>query len=186
MMGAATIALPTVTPALRVAVRQLGREIGWRNVAKLIAFGGPGAKPEPTAEERELAALHVQERKEDELYLRQDNPVLEWCDYRQVSRYRVPLGPSGKRERARPRMVEQVTVGERLAGQLRERGVKVEQERRNGRRYWADVEDEVWGADCWMTEAFGEMYGQPGYEFDNALDLLRKAAEARRFLKGAR
>jgi len=66
---------------------------------------------------------------------------------------------------------------------LKGRGVQVNHERRTG-KWWADVEDEVWGADEWLTECFGERYGEHPYTFDNALNLLRLADMGRRDLKG--
>ncbi|NGX53990.1 MAG: 23S rRNA (uridine(2479)-2'-O)-methyltransferase [Chlamydiae bacterium] len=74
--------------------------------------------------------------------------------------------------------VVETTTDETLSW-LKERGVKVAQDRRTG-TWWADVEDEVWGADDWITECFGARAGQPGYTADDALSLLRKADEARR------
>jgi hypothetical protein len=38
-MTSATITLPPVTPAFRDAVRELAMQVGWRNVAKRIAYG---------------------------------------------------------------------------------------------------------------------------------------------------
>ena len=100
-----------------------------------------------------------------------------------VWRFRKPRQNYGALpERPRPTQIEQVTVSEHLSNILANRGVKVNKDRSG--RWWADVEDEAWGADDWLTECFGERYGQHPYTFDNALNLLRQADEARRCLKG--
>ena len=186
-MTSATITLPPVTPAFRDAVRELAMQIGWRNVAKSIAYGpvrgnGNGHKPQ-TGEDQEARILGVQERKEAEMYLAFDNPVLNWCGYRKVWRFRRPRQNYGALpERPRPTPVEQVTVSEHLSNILANRGIKVNKDKSG--QWWADVEDEAWGADDWLTECFGDRYGQHPYTFDNALNLLRQADEARRCLKG--
>jgi len=186
--------LPPVTPAFRDAVRQLAREVGWRNTAKAIAYGpvaetvaasknGHKGNGHESDEDREARMLAAQERKEAEMYLAFDNPVLNWCGYRKVWRFRRPRQNYGALpERPRPTPVEQVTVSEHLSNILANRGVKVNKDKSG--RWWADVEDEAWGADDWLTECFGERYGQHPYTFDNALGLLRQADEARRCLKG--
>ncbi|MFQ5878773.1 MAG: hypothetical protein ACE5IZ_01160 [Dehalococcoidia bacterium] len=181
------VTLPPISPQLQTAIRQLGLRIGWKNVARRLAFGPTTetAKRERTEREQERR-LYAQERQEALLYLAHDNPVLDFCGYRKVSRYRVPTGNGyGPRERPRPRMVEQVTVTPRLYEQLKERGVKVEHNRRTD-TYWADVEDEVWGADDWFTLAFPDGDGGSKRDWNDALHLLRKADEARRFLRQGR
>ena len=178
-MTTATITLPPVTPAFQQAVRELAMQVGWRNVAKRIAYGPVRNQPQTP----ELRALREQERREAEMYLAEDNPVLNYCGYRKVKVLRKPHSLYGAlTERPRPTQIEQVTVTERLAIMLRDRGRPVNRDRRG--QWWADVEDEVWGSDDWGTECFGDRWGQHPYTFDNALNLLRQADEARRCMKG--
>src|SRR3990170_3842954 len=124
-MVSQAVTLPPVSAGFQQAVRELGRQIGWRNVGKLIAFGPVrGQHKVPTPEETAEREYAAQERNEAMLYLSHDNPVLDYCNYRQVSRWRVPTGNvNGRRERARARMIEQVTVLPHLAEQLRARGI---------------------------------------------------------------
>ena len=177
-MTTQALTLPPVTPEFQRIVRALGCELGWKRVARMIAYG-------PTTQQRRTErAEAVNLKREAEAYLAFENPVLNWCGYRKVSRFRKPSQQYGAlAERPRPTQVEQVTVTERLADILANRGIKVNHERRTG-KWWADVEDEVWGADDWMTECFGPRYGEHPYTFDNALNLLRLADMARRDLKG--
>jgi hypothetical protein len=44
-MTSATITLPPVTPAFQQAVRELAMQVGWRNVAKRIAYGPTQNEP---------------------------------------------------------------------------------------------------------------------------------------------
>jgi hypothetical protein len=175
-----------VTPDFQRAFRALGCAIGWKNAARRVAYGPTVERVIKRIEKRERS-LDAQDRQiareEAEAYLATDNPVLAYCDYRKVWRFRRPRAQYGALpERPRPTPIEQVTVTGRLAVSLKERGVQVNRDKSG--RHWADVEDEVWGADCWLTECFGERYGQGRYTFDNALTLLREADSARRFLKG--
>ena len=176
-MTTQTLTLPPISQSLQDTIRAYGLANGWKNAARELAYGPVRGGTKLEQVERDYRKV---ERREAELYLAEDNPVLAYCGYRQVWRFRRPRSNYGALpERPRPTPVEQVTVTERLAGQLKERGVKVAQDRRTG-TWWADVEDEVWGADDWITECFGARAGQPGYTADDALSLLRKADEARR------
>jgi len=47
-------------------------------------------------------------------------------------------------------------------------------------RYWADFEDEMWGADEWITEAFGERAGQGRYTQDNAYELWQESTAGKK------
>lgn len=47
-------------------------------------------------------------------------------------------------------------------------------------RYWADFEDEMWGADEWITEAFGERAGQGRYTQDNAYELWQESTTGKK------
>ena len=47
-------------------------------------------------------------------------------------------------------------------------------------RYWADFEDEMWGADQWMTEAFGPRAGQGRYTSENAYELWQESTAGKK------
>lgn len=117
-----------------------------------------------------------------QIYLNSDNTSHMYASTRRVSR---PRGRKGIQAlgMGKPQMtqVDQVTVSDRVAMQLKERGLHVEFDKRRG-VWWADFEDEVWGADDWMTQAFGERAGQQGYSFDDAGSLLKEAEAKKREL----
>lgn len=78
-MTTQTATLPAISPSLQATIRELGYQVGWKRVARMLAFGPTTAGPEPASDSPPTEVTLPEAKGRTPPTRQGKGALIEWC-----------------------------------------------------------------------------------------------------------